>query len=181
MMKGEIRRITRILEDILFVARPLQLNLAPELLPQLIEGVIQRCQPQAEAGKVVISFDYEAGLPALQVDSQRLEQVFTNLIINAIQAMQEGGQVVLKARLQQNSTTGTMVITVSDSGPGIRRDIQQRIFEPFFTTKSKGTGLGLSIARRIIEEHGGVITVTNGEKEGSCFTVQLPVEKRIVG
>lgn len=180
MMKGEIRRITRILEDILFVARPLQLNLSPELIPQLIEGVIRRCQPQAEAGEVSILFEYEEDLPALQVDSQRLEQVFTNLIINAIQAMPEGGQLVLQAGFQQNSKAANMVITVSDSGPGIHQDIQQRIFEPFFTTKSKGTGLGLSIARRIIEEHGGVITVTSKEKQGTCFTIQLPVEKRIM-
>jgi PAS domain S-box-containing protein len=181
MMKGEIRRITRILEDILFVARPLQLNLSPELIPPLIEGVIRRCQPQAEAGKVVMLFNYEDGLPALQVDSQRLEQVFTNLIINAIQAMPEGGQVVLQADVQRNSKAANMVITVSDNGPGIRQDIRQQIFEPFFTTKSKGTGLGLSIARRIIEEHGGMITVSSREKQGTCFTIQLPIEKRIIG
>jgi len=180
MMKGEIRRITRILEDILFVARPLQLNLSPELIPPLIEDVIRRCQPQAEAGKVAILFEYEEDLPALHVDGQRLEQVFTNLIINAIQAMPEGGQLVLQTGFQQNSKAANMVITVRDSGPGIHQDIQQRIFEPFFTTKSKGTGLGLSIARRIIEEHGGVITVTSKEKQGTCFTIQLPIEKRIM-
>jgi PAS domain S-box-containing protein len=175
MIKGEIKRVNHILEDILFVARPLQLNLSFEALPNLIRSVIQRCQPQATTSKVMISFEHEHNLPLLHIDSQRLEQVFTNLIMNGIQAMPDGGPLKLRAGLTVNHNQDYVTITVSDAGPGIPVEVQPRIFEPFFTTKNKGTGLGLSIARRIIEEHGGTIRVTSTEKQGTCFTITLPI------
>jgi signal transduction histidine kinase len=177
MIQGEVKRVSRILEDILFVARPLQLNFSHEALPCIMESVIQRCQPQAQAGQVDISFEAEDHLPALYVDSQRLEQVFANLIINAIQAMPGGGRLLLQANLEPAGTHEMVIIKFTDTGPGIPADVQQRIFEPFFTTKAKGTGLGLSIARRIIDEHGGVISVTSRVNQGTCFTIKLPVTR----
>lgn len=188
MMQGEIQRINRILEDILFVARPLQLNLAYESLSNVIERVTQRYLPQARASKVEILCEHDPNLPFMNIDSQRLEQVFNNLFINGIQAMPGGGRLLLKTRVDKDPTKATgdvATITITDTGTGIPKAAQQRIFEPFFTTKTKGTGLGLSIARRIIEEHGGTISVSSQENDGSgtsggtCFTIKLPVERRI--
>lgn len=181
MIQGEIKRVNRILEDILFVARPLQLNLSDEALPDIIDNVIQRCQPQIVAGQITVSTEHQADLPRLKLDSQRLEQVFTNLIVNATQAMQIGGHLVLQSRLEPSNGSRPedwVTITIADDGPGIPPEVQQRIFEPFFTTKAKGTGLGLSVARRIIEEHHGSISAESQPGQGTRFTIKLPVTKR---
>jgi signal transduction histidine kinase len=178
MILGEVKRVNRILEDILFVARPLQLELKPEAIPDLIKTVLQRCQPQIQENKIITSFQYEDQLPLLQVDGQRLEQVFTNLIINATQAMRAGGQLKVNVTRLPDQEEDKIQITVTDTGSGIPAEVQQRIFEPFFTTKARGTGLGLSIARRIIEEHHGAITVETKENQGTSFIIQLPNTSR---
>jgi signal transduction histidine kinase len=218
MILGEVKRVNRILEDILFVARPLQLELKPEALPDLIQNVLQRCQPQIRENRIKTSFQCEPDLPFLYIDGQRLEQVFTNLIINATQAMRDGGHLVVKvsqlpaqggvvqpppvstsplsasplpASPLQGGTEGgrgieggqevderRVQVMVTDTGPGIPAEAQARIFEPFFTTKARGTGLGLSIARRIIEEHRGIITVETKKGQGTSFIIQLPINHK---
>ena len=170
MIQGEVRRINRILEDILFVARPLQLMLAPQLLPPILDTVLQRCQPQITENNVTVSVEYADNLPQVNADDERLEQVFTNLVINATQAMEDGGQLDVLVR-QDNKD---VVVTISDTGPGIPVDTQQQIFEPFFTTKAKGTGLGLSVARRIIEGHNGTINFESSPDTGTSFIIQIP-------
>ena len=188
--KKDLHQVNRILEDILFVARPLQLNLSSEDLSDVIEDVIQRCHPQIENCQVTISTVYEPNLPLLMVDRQRLEQVFTNLIINATQAMYTGGQnpderkLLLQTNIapaskgiapQTGKEPEEVVITIADTGPGISADARQQIFEPFFTTKARGTGLGLTVARRIIEEHKGAIKIESNEGKGTRFIITLPI------
>jgi PAS domain S-box-containing protein len=181
MIQGEIERVNRILEDILFVARPLKLNLSDENLSELLQTVIQRCQPQIRQSQIEVTFQDEAELPALKVDRQRLEQVFTNLVINATQAMPYGGRLLLQTRLncgQSGETPQEVVITVADTGPGIPVETHHRIFEPFFTTKIRGTGLGLPVARRIIEQHRGAIDIEQHQHKGARFVIRLPVARR---
>jgi signal transduction histidine kinase len=130
---------------------------------------------------VVIIFDYANNLPRLSVDRQRLEQLFTNLIINATQAMPNGGQLSLQTRAapSQNGTAADeVIVTIADTGPGIPVETQQHIFEPFFTTKTRGTGLGLTIARRIVEEHGGTISIESEADQGTRFIIHLPITRR---
>lgn len=179
MIQSEIKRVNRILEDILFVARPLKLNLSFESLSNIIEDVIQRCQPQITASRLKVLSEHTTNLPLLNVDRQRFEQVFTNLIINATQAMPDGGELKLQTGIlpPNGRTPKQVVITISDNGPGIPTDIHRRIFEPFFTTKTKGTGLGLPVARRIIEEHQGTLEIENLEQKGTRFIIKLPIEK----
>lgn len=179
MIQGEIKRVNRILEDILFVARPLQLNLSQENLQTILDEVVQRCQPQLQASDLQVAADYVDDLPLLDVDRQRLEQVFTNLVINATQAIQNGGKLRLQTqRIPRNGQhQEQVVVVISDDGPGVPHDVQRRIFEPFFTTKTKGTGLGLPVARRIIEEHRGTIEIESEPNEGTHFIIKLPVEK----
>jgi two-component system sensor histidine kinase HydH len=100
-----------------------------------------------------------------------MEQAFTNLVLNAVEVMPAGGTLGISL----NADDCWLIITVSDSGPGISLDVQRRIFEPFFTTKARGTGLGLAVARRVIEEHGGTIEVSSEMGRGTRFTVQLPL------
>jgi signal transduction histidine kinase len=107
-------------------------------------------------------------------DIRGLEQVFTNLISNAIQAMGEtGGTLILKVRPASDDNNQTEIL-VSDSGPGIPEDIREHIFEPFYTTKRGGTGLGLSITKQIVTAHKGTITVTS-VPGGTAFQVKFPV------
>lgn len=183
MIRGEIQRVNRILEDILFVARPTRLKLSSEDVAQIIEDVLLRCQAQIKESRVVVTPNYANNLPRLSVDRQRLEQVFSNLIINATQAMPQGGQLSLQiqpASSQNGKFTDEVIIVISDTGPGIPAETQQQIFEPFFTTKTRGTGLGLTVARRIVEEHGGTIGIESEADCGTRFTIRLPVTRRTV-
>ncbi len=180
MIQGEIGRVDRILEDILFVARPLRLNPSRENLAELIDGVIRRNRTRLDRNQVTVITNFEQNLPLLKIDRQRLEQVLTNLIINAAQAMPDGGQLMIQAEVvppEGEQKSNQVVVTVSDSGPGIPVEAQRRIFEPFFTTKTKGTGLGLPVARRIIEAHGGSINVECHAAQGTSFIVKLPTER----
>ncbi len=171
MILGEIERVNRILEDILSVARPFQLKLSLQAAPDVMEHVLHRYQTSIEKKAIGVVRRYAPSLPRALVDRQRMEQAFTNLVLNAVEVMPAGGTLGISL----NADDCWLTITVSDSGPGISLDVQRRIFEPFFTTKARGTGLGLAVARRVIEEHGGTIEVSSEMGRGTRFTVQLPL------
>jgi signal transduction histidine kinase/response regulator RpfG family c-di-GMP phosphodiesterase len=124
----------------------------------------------------------------MEADESQISQVINNLLINAAQAMPDGGEIIIKGRnavLEENNRHGLQpgkyaVVEIEDNGPGIDPLIASRIFDPFFTTKSKGSGLGLSVAYSVITRHGGVITVSSGTKGGALFTIILPaVDKNL--
>ncbi|HMM59733.1 MAG TPA: ATP-binding protein, partial [Candidatus Rifleibacterium sp.] len=121
--------------------------------------------------RVVLQADY---LPDLKVfvDSEKLKQVFLNLIFNGIQAMSNGGQISIRAHKQSESPWVT--IEVQDTGAGMSPETVARVFEPFFTTRQRGTGLGLAIVKKIIDLHGGKIEVSSEPGKGTCFTIYLP-------
>lgn len=171
MILGEIERVNRILEDILSVARPFQLKLSDEAIADILEDVLHRYQPSLESKSVRVIRRYAPSLPRVQADRERMEQAFTNLVLNAIEAMPDGGTLSIDLSASDHRLT----ITISDTGPGISLDAQRRIFEPFFTTKTRGTGLGLAVARRVIEEHGGTIDVLSEPDRGTTFVIQLPL------
>ncbi len=182
LIRGEIQRVNHILEDILFIARPLKLEPGTHQLPPIITVVLRRRQAEIEENGITVSSHYQDNLPSLYVDNRRLEQVFANLIINAIQAMPDGGELTLSAQLSASPSTKMQYIeiTISDTGQGISDEARQRIFDPFFTTKSKGTGLGLSVARGIIEAHRGTLHLHSEPGKGTCFTLTLPVSKETI-
>jgi signal transduction histidine kinase/CheY-like chemotaxis protein len=171
MILGEIERVNRILEDILSVARPFQLKLSTEAMPDIMEHVLHRYQTSIENKAIRVIRRYGSSLPQATADRERMEQALTNLVLNAIEAMPTGGTLGIGL----DTCDRWLTITISDTGPGIPLDVQQRIFEPFFTTKTRGTGLGLAVAQRVIEEHGGTIEVTSEISKGTKFTIQLPL------
>jgi signal transduction histidine kinase len=118
-----------------------------------------------------VSFEFDEGLPVISVDETLMRRLFTNLILNAVQAMPEGGSLSIRGSLQGDE----FVISVEDTGIGISEENFTKIFKPLFTSKAKGTGFGLPVCKRIVDAHGGTIYVESEEGTGTTFTVKLPV------
>jgi signal transduction histidine kinase len=117
-------------------------------------------------------------LPEIDADPEQLKEVLVNLVVNACEAMERGGSIVIFEDEVPNRSNGRMVvIQVSDNGPGIADSIRDKVLQPFFTTKEEGTGLGLSIAARIVEEHGGLLNIESNQDGGATFIVSLPIKE----
>jgi signal transduction histidine kinase len=137
---------------------------------------IQLLEHRVKSYNVSIKVICRQTLPSIEADPEQLKEVFVNLIMNACEAMEKGGSVVIhEEEAVTESSNRVVVIRVSDNGPGIPESVQKKIFQPFFTTKEEGTGLGLSIVSRIIEEHRGRVYAESKEGEGATFVVMLPV------
>ncbi len=130
--------------------------------------------------EVEIVTNFAEGLPPVRADAEQLLQVFLNLSLNAVQAMPQGGRLLISTSLRRATRRGAaaafLEVRFRDTGVGIPPGDQRNLFIPFFTTKEKGTGLGLPISQRIIENHGGTIEVRSQPGEGATFTVLLPIE-----
>lgn len=148
-------RCKRIIDDLRDFSRHHELNVRPSDLNQVVRNTLKLIEHELELHAIALRQELSSELPLVGCDPDRLQQVLMNVLINAIQAMPEGGILMVSTALRE----GSVEIAVRDSGPGIPKEIRGRIFDPFFTTKQGGTGLGLSIAYRIMEEHGGRITV----------------------
>ena len=169
LVKDEVARLNRIVEEFLAFARPRDLAPAPVDLAVLLGGVADLLAPQAEAAGVRLDRHWE-NLPIVSGDEARLRQAVVNLVLNAIQATGSGGAVRLEAVQRDRE----ILLSIEDTGPGIPDEIRSRIFEPFFTTKASGSGLGLPLVHSIVEQHEGTISVERGQEGGARFVVTLP-------
>jgi len=174
VMSGEVHRLNAIVEQFLSLARPLDIKPKAFLVPDLLHELAALVQEEAQQAKVQIQVVAPSTLAPLEADREYLRQTLLNLILNALQAMPEGGTLALKA----NATKNNFLISVTDTGTGLTAENRRRIFEPYFTTKTKGSGLGLAISRRIVEAHGGTITADNESSGGCCLLISLP-NKRV--
>jgi len=172
----ESQRINGLISTFLDFGRPKEPKLVSCDLREVLEKTLLLLSPQAKTLGVEIKREIPQKLLQVSIDPDQMRQAFTNLGVNALEAMPHGG--VLKVMVLENAR-GRVVVRFSDSGKGIPKEVQPKIFEPFFTTKEGGTGLGLSIAHRIITQHGGDISVEGEEEKGSNFTITLPLEKEI--
>jgi two-component system NtrC family sensor kinase len=175
MIIGEIKRLDEVVTSFLDFARPAGSSPVKMRITDVIDQAVAVTEEQMLQQRVRLLRDYDPRIAELMIDGKQMEQVFLNMIINSLQVMPEGGTLHIKTSLLGDRVR----ITVTDSGPGILEENIDKIFEPFFTTRSQGTGLGLSITRRILEEHGGSITVESKAKDGTVFTVELPLNCRI--
>jgi len=116
--------------------------------------------------------EFDQHLPEIVIDAQQIQQVFLNILLNAAEAIPEGGTITVRTGHDDNVKNVT--IEICDTGKGIPAGSTEKIFQPFFTTKGKGTGLGLAVTKRIVEEHGGSIVVFNNVSGGATFTITLP-------
>jgi signal transduction histidine kinase len=168
----QTERIALITQNMLAFARSQSLNRQSLSLNTLLEEILGQIGHHLPHDQVEIDFDTAMNLPDYRGDIDRLRQVFTNLIVNGLQAMDGAGQLRITTRFAE----GTHRIVIADSGAGIPVSIQEQIFNPFFTTKATGTGLGLSVSYGIVRAHGGSIEVESQPGAGSCFTVVLKGE-----
>ena len=115
--------------------------------------------------------------PDIVFDSRQIQQVFVNILLNAMQAMPKGGTVTVESRVEDETKEPSryFCIYISDTGVGIPQEDFSKIFDPFFTTKPEGTGLGLSIAHKILEQHGALIEIRSREGQGTTFIVRFPI------
>lgn len=165
----EVERLNRVVENFLRFARPAPAERGRFSVAELIEGIVQLTSRQAQKYAVVIDLDLQP-VPAIDGDAGQLRQAFLNLVLNAIQAMPEGGHLQISLFTKENE----VVALFQDDGPGIPRENLQKIFDPFFTTRTEGIGLGLAITQRIIEDNAGRMEVESRVGEGTCFSVYLP-------
>jgi signal transduction histidine kinase len=145
-------------------------------LGQLIHRMVERLHPRMARVNVQYRLQVEPNCPPAEGNPRALEQVFTNLINNAVQAMSEsGGSLAVKVQpIKTPEGRSYIEVSIADTGPGIPKELQERIFQPFFTTNRNGTGLGLAISKRIITAHKGMIRLTSFPG-GTVFHVNIPV------
>lgn len=169
-VRRETHRLQDIVEAFLRYASVHELKRRMSDLNSVVDDLRDFCEPEAAAHSVVIRTNYAEDLPRLPLDVDLFKQAVLNLILNAIKAMPEGGDLIL-----QTQREGPWhVLEVTDTGVGIEPSLQTRVFDAFYSTRKGGTGLGLPTARRIVEAHGGSIRLWSEPGRGSKFTLRLP-------
>jgi signal transduction histidine kinase len=174
IVNAEVRRIRGIVDNFLRFARPTSLVLDDVRLDGVARHIGELVRYEAQEHGVSILIEFPDDLPAVSGDETQLGQVFLNLMINAVQAMPQGGTLRVSG-LTRSTDSGPLVeVAVRDTGTGINKADLTKVFEPFFSTKPEGNGLGLAIAYRIIEDHGGTIRVTSEPGAGTTFVLSFP-------
>jgi signal transduction histidine kinase len=171
----ESSRLNNIITDFLNFAKPKSPDLTACNIDDIIEKNLSFLSSQIKAEGYIVKKDYDDDLPQITADSDMLYQAFLNILINAMQAMSEGGIIHVKIRSGDNAVK----IFFEDDGDGIPEDLLEKIWDPFFTTKAKGTGLGLGIVKNIIESHEGSVHIINRPLAGTCVTVIMPIHQGV--
>jgi len=179
LASGEIERVANIVTRMRDFYRPARDERRPTDIHETLETVLALTNKKLQHANVTVVREW-GELPPIQANPDHLKQVFLNLVLNAIDAMPQGGTLRLRTGLDWSRLGGEEEVLVarvefSDSGEGVPAEELPRLFEPFFTTKEHGSGLGLFVSANIIEAHGGIITVESEKGEGTTFTILLPV------
>ena len=175
VISEEVRHIDTIVQNFLEFARPPKLKMQRISPSEVVDMALQLLRHRLESYGVQVELDREHRLPMIEADPEQLKEVLINLLVNGCEAMGEGGLIVIREEEGVAEPLGRVaVIRVKDNGPGIPKSVRDNVFQPFFSTKEEGTGLGLSIAYRIVEEHGGWLSLKSKEGEGTTFTITLP-------
>lgn len=170
-VRRETHRLHDIVEDFLRYARVQDLRTAPADLNAVVDDLRDFCEPQAAANGVLVRANYAEDLPKVDLEVDLFKQALLNLILNAIQAMPDGGELILTTRRDGDDRVALEVV---DTGRGIDPEVQAKVFEVFYSTRPGGSGLGLPTTRKIVEAHGGTIGLWSEPAKGSRFTIALP-------
>lgn len=181
----EVDRLNDVVTNFLSFARPATLRFAPVEVTGVLTGLEGLISGQARTRRVQVFTNFHSGPSRVMADETLLKQAFLNIMLNALEAMTEGGDLAISTRPAPSKESGSsatedrpewLEIVFDDTGEGISEEDLGRIFDPFFTTKKDGTGLGLAITYRIIENHHGTIRVISQRGKGTTFVVRLPLE-----
>lgn len=177
VISDEIKQINLIVENFLEFARPPRLRMK-KMTPSLaVDGALHLLDQRLKSYHVTTRLIRNRPLTDTFIDSEQLKEVVVNIIINACEAMEKGGMIIIHEEESYVEPLKKVdIIRISDNGPGVSQDIQDQIFNPFFTTKDDGTGLGLSIAFNVINEHGGWLDVSSRDNQGTSFIITLPIK-----
>jgi len=176
-VREHIQRINKIVRDLVDFSRPSSMQAEHVQINEIINSAVGLLRHDARCSNVDFNLSLSSDLPAISCVPDQIHQVLVNLLLNAVDAMQETENPHIEIATQRDNST--MQLTVSDNGEGIKKEYQSRIFEPFFTTKEvgSGTGLGLSVSHGIITKMDGQIWVESTPGEGTTFIIELPIEK----
>ena len=173
LMVNEVERLNRSISDLLNYARPIPLNKEKTNLKNLVDQTLKLVQTDTQGQDIEIFMDFREDLPEIELDQDRFKQVMLNLLLNAIQAMPNGGRLVLG--ISYDELANRINLKISDTGCGITEEALDKILDPYFTTKPEGTGLGLAMVNKIVDEHDGSIYFQSTVNKGTTVTVSLPV------
>jgi signal transduction histidine kinase len=170
-LQGECQRLVDVSNDFLRFARIKDLKREPVDLAEVIDEMVDFFGPTARGSGIDIKLYLPADLPRLALDRELFKQALLNLMLNAQQAMSEGGTLTLQAGVEGDGVSLALI----DTGPGIAPEVLAKVYRPFFSTKPGGSGLGLATTRKIVEAHGGRIEVQSAVGRGTKFTIHLPL------
>ena len=173
-MKAEVERLNEIVEGFLRYAKPSALLRQLTDLNELVGETLTFLTPEADCQQVKIIKRFERNIPKILIDYHQIRQALINLVINAFQAMPNGGEIHVFTDVHSQSQN-ELIVSILDTGGGIPAENLGRLFDPYFTTRSRGFGLGLSIVERIIQEHNGRIEIKSPPGKGATFTIFLPL------
>ena len=174
LLQKEVSRLDSILSDFLRFAKRHELHLEACDINEVIDSVLNFISPEAMQNSIRILKSFDAKLPKCNLDSNVIKQALLNVILNAQQAMPNGGELIV--RTYQNGENA--FIDITDTGVGIQKNKIDKIFQVYYSTKKNGTGLGLHTAKRIIEENKGTISIRSEDGKGSSFLIKLPVNNK---
>jgi signal transduction histidine kinase len=180
MLQEGLGRIGRIVGQLLHFAREARPRPARTEIPPLLRRCLALLEHELTTRRIACDLKVDGGLPVPLADPHQLEQVFLNVLMNAVEAMPEGGTLTISAGVRRREGGPFVEVRVADTGVGIPAEHLPRIFDPFFTTKEvgRGTGLGLSVSYGIVRSHGGFIDVESAVGKGTAVAVALPVNGR---
>lgn len=168
----EIDRVNNIVEEFMVLAKPKAVELEEKNIIPIVQNVVSMLKFEARKRNVKLEFDADEDIVQIECDENRLKQVFLNFIKNGIEAMPDGGELMVKTEIQDEN----VVISIKDTGVGIPPDTLKKIGEPFYTTKKNGNGLGLMVSFKIIESHNGKVYIESEQNKGTTFKILLPAK-----
>jgi signal transduction histidine kinase len=171
IISREILRLDRVVKTFLDFTRPVELKLTTMSVRNLLAEIVELARPQAESSKIRLKVEEEAEDLDVRVDHDLIQQAFLNVVVNAIEVMPGGGELLFQSLANED----TAEIRISDSGPGIPPELRDKIFRLYFTTKKEGSGIGLAMTFRIVQLHDGTIDFTSEPGKGTTFFIRLPI------
>lgn len=174
-IQEQVNRMNKTVTDLLYFGRPGQPEFTFIDINGLIKQTLMFIGQHPEAKKINRVEEFTKNLPPVWIDRKQLQQVILNIVLNALQAMTDGGVLTIQTDKVTRDRQDWVRVEICDTGPGISPEELEKIFTPFYTTKTQGTGLGLPICRQLLESNGGVLRVDSQPGQGACFILELPV------